>query len=127
MAAEGQETSPLFYATLQNVNSDKCRMIDNYQLVNFTPPHRCNSAVYLETADSLIHLLFPLKLSRFFFFQFQRGELAIYNRVTTVNLTAVNTSMNTTYNYHVELEQNGGMTVVGDNANINNYHQPPQN
>ena len=63
----------------------------------------------------------------FFSFQFQRGELAIYNRVTTVNLTAVNTNMNTTNNYHVELEQNGGMTVVGDNANINNYHQPPHN
>ena len=59
------------------------------------------------------------------------------NRVTTVNLntvnmntqlnTAVNTNMNTSNNYNVELEQNGGMTVVGDNANINNYHQPPQN
>ena len=54
------------------------------------------------------------------------------NRVTTVNLntvnmnTAVNTNMNTTNNYHV-VGQNGGMTVVGDNANINNYHQPPQN
>ena len=61
--------------------------------------------------------------------------MAIYNnRVTTVNLTtvnmntAVNTNMNTTNNnYNVELEQNGGMTVVGDNANINNYQQPPQN
>ena len=54
------------------------------------------------------------------------------NRVTTVNLntvnmnTAVNTNMNTTNNYNV-VGQNGGMTVVGDNANINNYHQPPQN
>ena len=58
-----------------------------------------------------------------------------YQRVTTVNLntvnmntqlnTAVNTNMNTTNNYNVELEQNAGMTVVGDNANINNYHQPP--
>ena len=50
-----------------------------------------------------------------------------YNRVITVNLTAVNANMNTTNNYNVELEQNGGMTVVGDNANINNYQQPPQN
>ena len=58
------------------------------------------------------------------------------NRVTTVNLntvnmntqlnTAVNTNMNTTNNYNV-VGQTGGMTVVGDNANINNYHQPPQN
>ena len=58
----------------------------------------------------------------------------IYNNnniVTTVNLNTqlntVNTNMNATNNYNVELEQNGGMTVVGDNANINNYHQPPQN
>ena len=38
-----------------------------------------------------------------------------YNRVTTVNLNTqlntVNTSMNTTNNYNVELEQNGRMTV----------------
>ena len=47
-----------------------------------------------------------------------------YNKVTTVNLTA---NMDTTNNYNVELEQNAGMTVVGDNANINNYDQPPQN
>jgi len=55
-----------------------------------------------------------------------------YNRVTTVNLNTqmntVNTNMNTTNNYNVELEQNGGITNVGDNANINyNYQQPPQN
>lgn len=54
-----------------------------------------------------------------------------YNRVTTVNLNTqlntVNTNMHTTNNYNVELEQNAGMTVVGDNANINNYDQPPQN
>ena len=54
-----------------------------------------------------------------------------YNKVTTVNLTqlntTVNTNMDTTNNYNVELEQNAGMTVVGDNANINNYDQPPQN
>ena len=53
-----------------------------------------------------------------------------YNKVTTVNLTQLNTvnkNMDTTNNYNVELEQNGGMTVVGDNANINNYDQPPQN
>lgn len=47
-----------------------------------------------------------------------------YNKVTTVNLNA---NMDTTNNYNVELEQNAGMTVVGDNANINNYDQPPQN
>ena len=48
-----------------------------------------------------------------------------YNKVTTVNLNA---NMDTTHNnYNVELEQNAGMTVVGDNANINNYDQPPQN
>ena len=46
-----------------------------------------------------------------------------YNKVTTVNLA----NMDTTNNYNVELEQNAGMTVVGDNANINNYDQPPQN
>ena len=54
-----------------------------------------------------------------------------YHGVTTVNvntqLDTVNTNMDTTNNYHVELEQNAGMTVVGDNANINNYDQPPQN
>ena len=44
-----------------------------------------------------------------------------YNKVTTVNLA----NMDTTNNYNVELEQNAGMTVVGDNANINNYDQPP--
>lgn len=47
-----------------------------------------------------------------------------YNKVTTVNLNA---NVDTTNNYNVELEQNAGMTVVGDNANINNYDQPPQN
>ena len=47
-----------------------------------------------------------------------------YNKVTTVNLNA---NMDTTNNYNVELEQNAGMTVVGDNANINNYDQPPHN
>ena len=47
-----------------------------------------------------------------------------YNKVTTVNLNA---NMDTTNNYNVELEQNAGMTVVGDNANINNYDQPRQN
>ena len=47
-----------------------------------------------------------------------------YNKVTTVNLNA---NMDTTNNYNVELEQNAGMTVVGDNAYINNYDQPPQN
>ena len=47
-----------------------------------------------------------------------------YNKVTTVNLNA---NVDTTNNYNVELEQNVGMTVVGDNANINNYDQPPQN
>ena len=47
-----------------------------------------------------------------------------FNKVTTVNLNA---NMDTTNNYNVELEQNAGMTVVGDNANINNYDQPPQN
>ena len=47
-----------------------------------------------------------------------------YNKVTTVNLNA---NVDTTNNYKVELEQNAGMTVVGDNANINNYDQPPQN
>ena len=54
-----------------------------------------------------------------------------YHGVTTVNvntqLDTVNTNMDTTNNYHVELEQNAGMKVVGDNANINNYDQPPQN
>ena len=62
-----------------------------------------------------------------FSFQFQTGDLVIYNnRVTAVNLNTLNTNINTTNNYNVELEQNGGMTVVGDNANINNYDQPPQ-
>ena len=51
--------------------------------------------------------------------------------LTTVNMnTQLNTAVNTNTtnnNYNVELEQNGGMTVVGDNANINNYQQSPQN
>ena len=80
-----------------------------------------------------------IKVKPIFFFQLQRGEYRVRydNRVTTVHLTTVNMStqlntavkanVNTTNNYKVELEQNGGMTVVGDNANINNYHQPPQN
>ena len=51
------------------------------------------------------------------------------NTVNTVNMNTVNTvntvnmNMNTTNN--VELQQSGGVTVVGDEAKIN-YHQPSQ-
>ena len=48
------------------------------------------------------------------------------NTVNTVNMNTVNTvnmNMNTTNN--VELQQSGGVTVVGDEAKIS-YHQPAQ-
>ena len=51
------------------------------------------------------------------------------NTVNTVNMNTVNTvntvnmNMNTTNN--VELQQSGGVTVVGDEAKIS-YHQPSQ-
>ena len=51
------------------------------------------------------------------------------NTVNTVNMNTVNTvntvnmNMNTTNN--VELQQSGGVTVVGDETKIN-YHQPSQ-
>ena len=77
---------------------------------------------------SLPHLSFP--------FQFPGGDLVIYqNRMTvntvnlnTVNMDTVNANMNMNMNTtnNVELQQRGGVAVVGDNANINNYHHPPQ-
>ena len=46
------------------------------------------------------------------------------NTVNTMNtVNTVNMNMNTTNN--VELQQSGGVTVVGDEAKIN-YHQPSQ-
>ena len=45
------------------------------------------------------------------------------NTVNTVNMNTVNMNMNTTNN--VELQQSGGVTVVGDEAKIS-YHQPSQ-
>ena len=48
------------------------------------------------------------------------------NTVNTVTMNTVNTmnmNMNTTNN--VELQQSGGVTVVGDEAKIN-YHEPSQ-
>ena len=47
----------------------------------------------------------------------------VYMNMNTVNMNTVSMNMNTTNN--VELQQNGGVTVVGDKTNIN-YHQPPQ-
>ena len=41
----------------------------------------------------------------------------------SVNMNTMSMNMNTTNN--VKLQQNGGVTVVGDKTNIN-YHQPPQ-
>ncbi|KAM7428941.1 Low-density lipoprotein receptor-related protein 2 [Porites harrisoni] len=55
-------------------------------------------------------------------FQVQ-GDLVVYMNMNTVNMNTVSMNMNTTNN--VELQQNGGVTVVGDKTNIN-YHQPPQ-
>ena len=48
----------------------------------------------------------------------------VYMNMNTVNMNTVSMNMNTTNN-NVELQQNGGVTVVGDKTNIN-YHQPPQ-
>ena len=47
----------------------------------------------------------------------------VYMNMNTVNMNTMNMNMNTTNN--VKLQQNGGVTVVGDKTNIN-YHQPPQ-
>ncbi|XP_073259296.1 uncharacterized protein [Porites lutea] len=55
-------------------------------------------------------------------FQVQ-GDLVVYMNMDTVNMNTMSMNMNTTNN--VELQQNGGVTVVGDKTNIN-YHQPPQ-
>ena len=50
------------------------------------------------------------------------------NRMTvnTVNLNTVNANMNMNTTNNVELQQRGGVAVVGNNANVNNYHQPRQ-
>ena len=56
-----------------------------------------------------------------YFFQVQ-GDLVVYMNMDTVNMNTMSMNMNTTNN--VELQQNGGVTVVGDKTNIN-YHQPP--
>ena len=44
--------------------------------------------------------------------------------LNTVNMDTVNANMNMNMNTtnNVELQQRGGVAVVGDNANINNYH-----
>ncbi|KAM7438150.1 Sortilin-related receptor [Porites harrisoni] len=55
-------------------------------------------------------------------FQVQ-GDLVVHMNMNTVNMNTMSMNMNTTNN--VELQQNGGVTVVGDKTNIN-YHQPPQ-
>ncbi|CAH3144383.1 unnamed protein product [Porites lobata] len=55
-------------------------------------------------------------------FQVQ-GDLVVYMNMNTVNMNTMSMNMNTTNN--VKLQQNGGVTVVGDKTNIN-YHQPPQ-
>ena len=47
----------------------------------------------------------------------------IYMNMDTVNMNTMSMNMNTTNK--VELQQKGGVTVVGDKTNIN-YHQPPQ-
>ena len=47
----------------------------------------------------------------------------VHMHMNTVNMNTVNMNMNTTNN--VELQQSGGVTVVGDEAKIN-YHQPSQ-
>ena len=58
----------------------------------------------------------------YIFFQVQ-GDLVVYMNMNTVNMNTMSMNVNTTN--HVELQQNGGVTVVGDKANIN-YHQPSQ-
>ena len=47
----------------------------NHEIFAFHSAHRFNSAVSLETTDSLTHLLFPLKWSRFFFLFSFREEI----------------------------------------------------
>ena len=49
------------------------------------------------------------------------------NTVNNVNMNTVNMNMNMNMNTtnNVELQQSGGVTVVGDEAKIN-YHQPSQ-
>lgn len=55
-------------------------------------------------------------------FQVQ-GDLVVHMNMSTVNMNTMSMNVNTTN--HVELQQNGGVTVVGDKANIN-YYQPSQ-
>ena len=47
----------------------------------------------------------------------------VYVNMYTVSMNTMSMNMNTTNN--VELQQNCGVTVVGDKTNIN-YHQLPQ-
>ena len=49
------------------------------------------------------------------------------NTVNNVNMNTVNMNMNMNMNTtnNVELQQSGGVTVVGDEAKIS-YHQPSQ-
>ncbi|CAH3180273.1 unnamed protein product [Porites evermanni] len=47
-----------------------------------------------------------------------QGDVVVYNTVNMMNTVHMNTTNN------VELQQSGGVTVVGDEAKVN-YHQPP--
>ena len=47
------------------------------------------------------------------------------NTVNNVNMNTVNMNMNMNTTNNVELQQSGGVAVVGDETKIN-YHQPSQ-
>ena len=49
----------------------------------------------------------------------------VHMHMNTVNMNTVNMSMNMNTTNKVELQQSGGVTVVGDEAKIS-YHQPSQ-
>lgn len=53
------------------------------------------------------------------------NTLNTVNTVNTVTMNTVNMNMNMNTTNNVELQQSGGVTVVGDEAKIN-YHQPSQ-
>ena len=55
------------------------------------------------------------------FFLLLQRDVVVHMHMKTVN--TVNMNVNTTNN--VELQQSGGVTVVGDEAKIS-YHQPSQ-
>lgn len=56
-------------------------------------------------------------------FVWLQRDLVVHMHMNTVNTVNMNMNMNTTNN--VELQQSGGVTVVGDETKIS-YHQPSQ-